>query len=252
MLWQRGQMGQSVPILHLIDPDVVELKNVIRQSFAVGDVDSPKARAIALRYSLAYGLPICWAAEAFDPDQHLPRGSLLIDCTDNHEARRAIVKGIEQQKCVCLSNGNHTTFGQITLGAESDRDKLETMILSMESDESPSRLRNELFHPCYHLPHFGLIYPELLEPAPPQLESDLSCAELVAAGNEQHPLINDLMANVCASYIFKILQRIPVTTFISHVDLHNTSVTSTPITPNEIRAALAHQEAAPALDQPAG
>ena len=132
MLWQRGQMGQSVPELYLIDPDVVELKNVIRQSFAVGDVDSPKARAIALRYSLAYGLPIQWVAEAFDPDKHLPRGSILVDCTDNHEARRAIVKGIEQEKCVCLSNGNHTTFGQTILGGEYDRDKLEAMIVSMD------------------------------------------------------------------------------------------------------------------------
>ncbi|KAB2902728.1 MAG: hypothetical protein F9K27_15965 [Anaerolineae bacterium] len=42
ILWQSGQMGQSVPLLHLVDPDVVEEKNVGRQGY--------KLRGIYLRY----------------------------------------------------------------------------------------------------------------------------------------------------------------------------------------------------------
>ncbi|KAB2902644.1 MAG: hypothetical protein F9K27_15970 [Anaerolineae bacterium] len=42
MLWQRQEAGQTVPTLILIDPDHVEIKNVIRQGY--------KLRGIYLRY----------------------------------------------------------------------------------------------------------------------------------------------------------------------------------------------------------
>lgn len=58
MLWQRQEAGQTVPTLILIDPDHVEIKNIIRQGFAPAEVGAFKSQAIALRYSLAYGLPI--------------------------------------------------------------------------------------------------------------------------------------------------------------------------------------------------
>jgi len=243
MLWHRSQLGQSVPTLILVDPDVVELKNVIRQGFAPSDVGAFKSQAIALRYSLAYGLPIQYVTEAFDHAKHLPSGSILVDCTDNHLARREIVKGIESVKCTTVSCGNSTTFGQTILGSEGDRAKLETMIANMESDEPPIRLRDGLFHSCYHLPHFGLIYPELLEPEPTPLHApDLSCADLVAAGNEQHPMVNEQVALIAAGYVFKLLHRIPLTCFMTTLDLHNFTVTSLPILPAELRAALARSE----------
>ena len=238
ILWQRGQMGQSVPVLHLIDPDVVEEKNLMRQAFAPGEENAYKSQVIARRYSLAYGIRIQYATEPFDPDRHLPRGSILVDCTDNHEARRSIIRGVEQQNSVTLiSCGNHFSVGQIILGACGDRDRLEEMISRMERDETPGVLRDGLFRPCHHLPHFALIYPELLEPEPPKSEPDLSCRDLLFTG-EQHPLINDFMGTICAGYIFKLLHRQPVTTFISQIDLHNLSCTSTPILPSELRAAL--------------
>lgn len=240
MLWQRKEAGQIVPTLLLVDPDIVEMKNVIRQGFAPAEVGAFKSQAIALRYSLAYGLPIQYVTEAFDHEKHLPQGSILIDCTDNHLARREILKGVEAQKACVISCGNAATFGQVTIGDTGDREQLAEMIASMEAEEVPSRLRDGLFRPCRHLPHFGLLYPELLEPEPPKPAEvpELSCAERLALGS-QHPLLNDQVAIIAAGYLFKLLHRQPITSFATTLDIHNLAVTSLPILPSELRAALA-------------
>lgn len=239
MLWQRQAAGQTVPTLILIDPDHVELKNVIRQGFAPADVGAFKSQAIALRYSLTYGLPIQSVTAAFDHEKHLPQGSILIDCTDNHLARREILKGVEAHKGCVISCGNAATFGQVTIGDSGDREQLAEMIASMEAEEAPSRLRGGLFRPCSHLPHFGLLYPELLEPelSQPVVESQLSCGELLALG-EQHPLVNEQVALIAAGYLFKLLHRQLITTFATTLDIHNLAVTSQSILPSELRAAL--------------
>lgn len=245
MLWQRKEAGQSVPTLHLVDPDRVEMKNVIRQGFAPADVGAYKSQVIALRYSLAYGLPIQYMTEVFDHDKHLPSGSILIDCTDNHLARREIVRGIEAKGSTCISAGNGSTFGQVTIGSQGDKQKVEEAIQHMESDDSHLRLRDGIYHLCYHLPHFGLIYPELLKPEPPKpaMEPELSCGEMLALG-EQHPMINENIALITAGYLFKILHRQPVTTFISILDIHNFQIESRQINPAELREALSLNKAA--------
>jgi PRTRC genetic system ThiF family protein len=238
MLWQRGAMGQSVPTLHLIDPDVVEMKNVIRQGFAPAEVGMFKSQAIAVRHSLIYGLPIHYATQTFDPDQPVPPGSILVDCTDNHLARRSILKAFDcgTTKTI-LHCGNAKTHAQVILGTCGDREQLEAEIQRMENTEAS--YRNGIFRPCHALPHFGLIYPELLEPEPPGPDPapDLSCAEL-ALTEEQHPLINENVALVAAGYLYKLLHREPITTFMTELDSHNNVTTSRRVDPVVLRAAI--------------
>jgi len=251
MLWQRKEAGQSVPTLILIDPDTVERHNIIRQGFAPSEISTYKSQAIALRYSLAYGLPIEYVTEAFDHEKHLPSSSILIDCTDNYLARREIVKGLEVTKSTVISAGNDTTFGQVCIGNTGDREQIEGAIQNMESDDSRLRVRDGIFHPCYHLPHFGLIYPELLEPEPPKVDttSDLSCGELLALG-EQHPMVNEQVSLTVAGYLFKLLHRQPITSFTTTVDVHNFHSESRHINPAELRAALSRNQAEAISEQP--
>jgi PRTRC genetic system ThiF family protein len=252
MLWQRKEAGQTVPSLILIDPDTVEARNVNRQAFSVAEIGSFKSQSIALRYSLAYGLSIEYATEPFDHTKHLPSGSILVDCTDNHLARREIVKGIEEKGVQGLSMGNAYSHGQIILGSCGDEDKLADTISHMESDTSQLRLRDGIFHPVYHLPHFGLIYPELLEPEPPvsEPEPDTSCAIRVLEGS-QHPLVNENVAMIAAGYLFKLLHRQPITSFMTTIDVHNFRTEVKNIDPIELRAVLSRNKAEPASEQPA-
>ncbi|MCL4876228.1 MAG: ThiF family adenylyltransferase [Anaerolineae bacterium] len=233
ILWQRGQMGQSVPLLHLVDPDVVEEKNVGRQHFLPLDIGLSKAEVTARRLSLLYGLPILWSNETFDAAKHLQRGTVLVGCVDNHSARQTLVNAAEG--VTYLDVGNDRTYGQVVCGSTASVDRVMSSITQMESDQQYTR--RDHYYPCQHLPNIALLYPELLQPEPPTVQPDLSCAELVMA-EEQHLLINDAMAMVCSSYLYKLINRQPLTTFLSLVDLHQQATTSKRICPTELRDSL--------------
>ncbi|MCB0257362.1 MAG: hypothetical protein KDI55_26875, partial [Anaerolineae bacterium] len=87
-----------------------------------------------------------------------------------------------------------------------------------------------------YLPNAGLLFPGLLEPEPEaksQPEPERSCAELVAA-REQDLLINDWMATITSQYIYKLLHRQPISSFVSYVSADGMSVRSVPICRDEL------------------
>lgn len=237
ILWQRQQMGQTVPLLHLVDGDIVEEKNVGRQGgFAPADVGSYKAEILARRYSLALGLPILWSNEPFEKSKHCPLGTLLIGCVDNHIARQALVQAAEG--VTYLDTGNARTHGQVVCGSTSNLEKMQRTIQLMEGDQSVYKRGD--YYPCNTLPNIALLYPELLElelETMPAVDPTLSCADLVANA-EQHLLVNDFVAMVCGQYLYKLINREPLTTFMSQVDLNNLTVTSYRICPAELRDCL--------------
>jgi PRTRC genetic system ThiF family protein len=181
-----------------IDPDVVEMKNVGRQMFTASDVGQHKAQLLATRFNHALGLKIEWANEPFDPETYGGRyqGRIIMGAVDNSEARRAISKA----HGIWIDAGNHFDSGQVVIGTETELSEFEIA----------------RGHEWRELPNAALIFPELLEPDPvPQ--RDLSCAELVEIG-EQHLLVNEMMAAISAQYLYKLLHRQPVETFLTYVD----------------------------------
>ena len=76
------------PKLILIDPDVVEEKNVGRQLFTPADaaLGLPKVEVVGRRLNAALGLDIVWIAEPVSVEKHLDRygSQLVISCVDNH------------------------------------------------------------------------------------------------------------------------------------------------------------------------
>ena len=88
-----------------------------------------------------------------------------------------------------------------------------------------------------YLPKEGLLFPALLEPEPPA-ERPLptpgaSCAELVEAGY-QHLLINDWIATVIGTYVYKLLHRQPIVTFATFISLDGISTRSLRICRDEL------------------
>ena len=89
----------------------------------------------------------------------------------------------------------------------------------------------------------ALLFPQLLEPevppasAPDPQDAGLSCAELVARG-EQGLFVNDLIASIAAQYLWRIVYRQPIHTFASFVDGDTLSVRSLPICSEELLAYL--------------
>jgi PRTRC genetic system ThiF family protein len=223
IIYDMQRRGLHTPRILFVDPDVVEPENVGRQSaVSHADAGQPKAELLARRFNYALGLNIAWASEAYDPDKHASgHSTLLLGAVDNHEARRALVS---TQNVIYIDAGNHHDAGQAVIGSSGDRDRVIEAIEAAEESGTTSVL-----------PNIALVFPPLLEPP---LEEDpgpdtLSCAERIERG-QQHLLVNDLVATICAGYVYRFLHRQPITSFLNFVDLDTLAARPIPITKENV------------------
>jgi PRTRC genetic system ThiF family protein len=221
MVFDMHRRGHHVPSVLFVDPDTAEAGNVGRQMFTEADVGCHKAELLARRFNYALGLQIAWANERFDPDRHTDGfGTLLCGAVDNHEARRALA----ETRGLWIDAGNHYDSGQVVVGTTADREEILRALDTMRDNTLSA------------LPNAALVFPDLLEPDStlPDPPEDLSCAELVAHG-EQHLLINDAIAAVAAQYTYRLLYRQPLTTFLTFAAVGEApSVRSTTITKQDL------------------
>ena len=217
LLYHRQQNRQFIPDVLFVDPDVIEPSNIGRQLFVPAELNQPKAQVLARRYNFAFGLSISAVCEPLDAQKHIPHGAIVCGCVDNHHARREIASA---SRCTWIDAGNEFAYGQVVIGNSGDWQTVFTGLDRARDRRSTA------------LPHAGLLFPSLLEPDPePSLpEPDLSCAERVVQG-DQHLYINDFMGNLVSQYVYKLLNRDPITTFASFVTLDpSLSVRSVPFT----------------------
>jgi PRTRC genetic system ThiF family protein len=209
------------PQIILIDPDKVEQKNVGRQLYTEADVGQPKAHVLMRRFNMALGLDIIAIDQPVSAERHFERwGNLIVGAVDNHLARRELAKA---NGAIWIDSGNHFNAGQVVIGNTGDR---ETVLRSIDGQNGRYA----------YLPHAGLLFPALLEPEPQvnlQPQPERSCAELVAA-REQDLLVTDWMAVAAAQYVYKLLHRQSITSFVSYVSADGMSVRSVPICRNEL------------------
>ena len=221
--------------LILIDADIIEQKNVLRQNFGDAEIGLNKAQTLALRYSLSWGINIEALPDSFSPDivardyyhrEH--KLKILIGCVDNALARQSIASAISQYQSWHTRNiptelwwldcGNHTNSGQVLIGSH----------LSTELDAYQ-------FHQlgCTKLPAPCLQHPELLEPKREESsENNISCAE-IALLNSQGLAINQRIAAEAASYLVQLIAG-KLNRLATYLDLDSGCTTSTFITEEAI------------------
>jgi PRTRC genetic system ThiF family protein len=222
IIYDMRRAGLHTPRITVIDPDIVEEKNVGRQLFTAADaaLNLPKAEIVARRLNMALGLDIAWIAEPVSAEKHLDRhgAQLILSCVDNHLARREL----HHATGVLIGSGNHRDGGQVVIGNTADAELMQRYIDGRNGKYS-------------YLPKEGLLFPALLEPEPPAItpDPDVSCAELVHRG-DQALLINDFMVCIVGQYIYALLHRQPIRTFASFISLDGMSVRSLPICRDEL------------------
>lgn len=221
MVYDMKVARMHTPQIVLIDPDRVEQKNVGRQLYTEADVGQSKALVLMRRFNMALGLDIIAIDQPVSAERHFERcGNLIVGAVDNHLARRELAKA---NGAIWLDAGNHFNAGQVVIGNTSDP---ETALRHIDGQNGRYA----------YLPNAGLLFPALLEPEPaakPQPEPERSCAELVAA-REQDLLINDWMATISAQYLYKLLHRQPISSFVSYISADGMSVRSVPICRDEL------------------
>lgn len=204
--------------ISVIDPDLVEPKNLIRQNFADAEVGRNKAITLAYRFSGAWGIPIRAIPEPLQAT-HIPADSqiLTIICggVDNAAARLVIAtlvesrnegKGKDQEPTLWwLDSGNALDSGQVALGCLTD----------------PASCRHAVTAAglCRALPAPSLQYPDLLVP---RLEENapqtLSCADLLLR-NGQSLMINQAMATAAGAMLYQLLIRCDLRYMSHEIDL---------------------------------
>lgn len=189
----------------LVDPDVVEAKNLDRQNFVECDVHQKKATVLGDRYSQAYSLPVMSTAKIVDSsedlgslitkvfDKEIPLSSdidynnyrcdnLIITCVDNHQTRKLVSEFFLTHSPVWwLDLGNEATTGQMCLGYNS----INRNHFDYENETQ------------FDLPCSTEIFPDILEVAGAIKPSELPCG----SGGAQELNINAVMATTAMSWI---------------------------------------------------
>lgn len=198
--------------LTLVDPDVVEPHNVLRQNFARREIGEFKALALARRLADRYGREVCASVRPYDREAHAecfaqPAGlSLLIGAVDNAAARRALAAtlsggrwhggyGYPHQPIWWLDAGNGRNSGQVLLGNATRAGELRDVFI-------PDGAGGGI---CRALPAPSFQRPDLLEvPPQPTAVPVLDCAEAVA-NDEQGATVNQYVAALLAGYVEQLL-----------------------------------------------
>lgn len=204
IIYDMQRSRKHTPQIVLIDPDHVEEKNIGRQAlFAPSDIGQYKAEVVGRRLNFALGLDIAWICEPVSATHHFDRygGNLVVSCVDNHAARKELhrVSGVQ------IASGNHENAGQVCIGNTDDPDLMRKFINGRDGK-----------YP--YLPKEGLLFPELLQPESPSPVPAVSCGEMVANG-DQHLLVNDAMATIVGQYVYRLLHRQPIGSFLTFVSI---------------------------------
>lgn len=242
-----NQQGKTVKLVW-IDPDRVEPKNVLRQNFCDAEIGSNKAQALALRYSLAWGVAIDAIPHFFTPDaiasdyySREQRLTMIIGCVDNGAARRSLAEALQQHqqwpanatpsRLWWLDCGNSHSSGQVLLGSH----------LATNPDIYQ-------FHQlgCIKLPAPSIQHPELLVTLPEEESANnLSCAEL-AMLDAQSLSINQRIAAEAANYLIQLMTG-QLNRMATYLDLDSGSASSTFITEQAIKRAFLTLEINPEI-----
>ncbi len=141
----------------------------------------------------------------------------------NHLARLAL----SQAHGIWLDGGNDRTSGQVCLGNTSNRADVQRCLKAGQFT---------------HLPNAALLFPQLLEPEPIEMPvlapaPAAGCADLVQVG-DQALLTNDMVGIIAGEYVYRLLNRLPVLSFLTYVDTESLSMRSVPITAKNLREQL--------------
>lgn len=199
--------------IYIVDPDIVEEKNLMRQNFISQDVGSSKAFTLAQRYGSALEFPIIPVQKRFSEfakEEHpYFDNSLILLCLDSKEARIDSLRAIRIRTAalapIIVDGGNENTFGQIHICnavnflSEALRAKVPTIVLDKGR---------------YISPYLNFDYEFYLD-SPAAQANGISCADL-----DQTLAINSMVATGMMGFVQNIFFRQPFNYNIVRYDLN--------------------------------
>ncbi|WP_029423404.1 ThiF family adenylyltransferase [Alicyclobacillus macrosporangiidus] len=204
LLYSLKEQGRKVPGVLLIDGDVVEEKNLLRQYFLPQDIGRKKASVLAERYSRAYGLDIAAYPEYLTRETNLQRigvtdGTIVVGAVDNGSTRRIL-----HEQLHCLNHVVYIDSGNSAVTVPDDPEHVDRYQLAKIKDSGWEgqvvvgvRIRGEDV-----LPFPGEVFPDLIEED--RLPTEVSCGEVVVS-NPQRLMTNLMAATTVLMYLHTLL-----------------------------------------------
>lgn len=199
----RGLEGHQPHLLTIIDGDIVEQKNLVRQQFIDRDINRNKAQVMAERYGRAFQLAVNYVTDYIESTEmltslvnnetHVP---VFLDCVDNNKTRVFIEEAHRSfGTSYFISSGNEEMTGQVVLSLHDARHSLE------------SRFEGEEFgYPVMvETPSVLNMFPSMLDGSD-KLPTEMSCAEN-AESAPQNIHTNMTAANLIFGFANKILAK---------------------------------------------
>lgn len=252
------------PEMTLIDDDIVEEKNLLRQNFIATDVGKYKAEVLAQRYSRAFNMKISAckdrvvamphpsnrvrpaaslglrmpSQEQIEIFQRHGRNSIIVLCVDSPQARRDIITNMAYQQSggssvLVLDSGNENDFGQVSVSTWSKVYPLSPTSLR-QLDSFPNSIPGDMQIP---------FIPADLSYFYDMVAADtLSCADL-----DQTMAINTMMANAMFGIIQNFYYSKPITYHRLDVTLSN-GVTPQYMSPRWLKRMAQFKQPAASMD----
>jgi PRTRC genetic system ThiF family protein len=186
-----------------VDPDIVEEKNVYRQNFCRAEIGMPKAQALALRYSAAWGKEIAYRVMRIGEALESVRSGIIIGCVDKPAARREIANFVNQRNWLSiywLDCGNEKDNGQVLFGGGKRNDN-----------------EKEIPGLCSHLPIPSELAPDIITDRKGS-DPEVSCADMMLL-ESQGMAINQRMAAEAADYLVRLLVTHDLRKYATYIDL---------------------------------
>lgn len=220
-IYALKEKGDTRPLsISLVDGDIVEEKNVLRQNFTRRDIGKPKAEVLARRYSNAFGLEIEAITEmlnssnvqGFMNNSRIGGGyiyNIIVGCVDNHKARRSIANHVRHSNNIYwVDSGNETKSGQVVLGFGQKQ----------WSYNKPERNTD------HWMPNVTHLYPEILDSSMDEVEATkVSCAERSMV-DTQNIFINMTAAGHVLNFIRQIVMKESIT--VNCIEFNTKGITS--------------------------
>jgi PRTRC genetic system ThiF family protein len=214
---------QKKVLIHFIDPDNIEQKNVYRQNFCDAEVGRNKAASLAYRYGLAWGMEIMAIQKPFEWNlfSHECELMVMLGCVDGPIGRRELAEYTARwSRDWWLDCGNFKAAGQVLLGGG-------------DQHRDPFQLPGY----CSWLPLPSVQHPELLQDAawvPDPVDAGLSCADL-AMRDSQGLAINQRVAAEASDYLVRMLLTKDLAKIATYLDLASGSSRSVYITKENVK-----------------
>lgn len=220
----QNQLRQSENLpphtLTVVDADVVESKNLIRQNFVSQDIGKNKASVMASRYSRGYQMNINFVSEYIKEPQQLVNiasanmhgdgydSLVLIDCVDNNKTRQVFHqfflnpfsdKNGNFVNRYFLSSGNEEFNGQVIFSMHTHQQNPDSSmrnVLSMLESQDISNMN-------YNSVNLFDIFPDTLDSSD-DFPDEASCADN-AVSAPQNIFTNMTAANILFGFMNRLL-----------------------------------------------